>query len=49
MKIAVIANQGGSGGLMAYLNGILSVRTEHTVNGTARMRLSFRTAPRMLI
>ena len=32
MKIAVIANQGGSGGLMAYLNGILSVRTEHTVN-----------------
>lgn len=31
MKIAIIANQGGSGGLIAYINGILSVKTEHTV------------------
>lgn len=31
MKIAIIANQGGSGGLMAYLNGFLSVETCHEI------------------
>lgn len=32
MKIAIMANSGGSGGLMSYLNGILSVKSKHEIN-----------------